>query len=114
MSDAQVDCNARALRIYEPGEALQYLRSVVRRFCSLTKNIQEVSFDLLHSHGNPVANHSMTAIKGGLEARANIRQKGQIKGLPGKPDCKCFQDRRPENRSPEAAVCLANGNREIR
>ena len=114
VSDTQVNCNARVLRIYERGEALQYLRSVVRRFYSLSENIHEVSFDLLHSRGNPVANHSMTGFRGGIEARANIRQTTpvQIKVLPGKPDCKCFQYRRPEDRSSEAAVCLANDNRQ--
>ena len=122
VSDAQVNCNARVVRIYERGEALQYVRSVLRRFYSLSENINEVSFDLVHARGNPVANHSMAAFRGGLEARAGVEQgtavliaalpdsPDQFNALPGKPDCTCYQKRRPNDRSPEAAACAAAGN----
>ena len=119
VTDEQVNCNARVVRIYERGEVLQYVRSVLRRFYSLSENINEVSFDLIHAGGNPVSNHSMTAFRIGLEARANVELKtpvpiaalpgnsDQFNALPGQPDCECYQRRRPEDPSPEAAVCLA-------
>jgi hypothetical protein len=111
VSNEQVNCAARVVRIYERGEALQYVRSVLRRFYSLSANIYEVSFDLLHARGNPVANHSMTGFRGGLEARAKVstatRMPVTVALLPQQSDCGCYRDRRPGDLSEDAAVCRA-------
>lgn len=114
VSNEQINCSSHVLRIYERGEALQYVRSVVRRFHSLSDNINEVSFDLNHSYGNPIANHSMTRFRKGLEDRAGIGQTtpAQVSMLPGKSDCECFKDRYPKDRLPRPSVCLANDNKE--
>jgi len=100
----------QAIRIYERGEALQYLRSFLRLFYTLSPNINEFSFNLIHAKGNPVANHSMSAFRGGLEARAKVAktQTLPVGDLPGDPDCECYRERRPEYRAPDAAACQAS------
>ena len=110
VTDRQVNCSARIVRIYERGEALQYVRSFLRLFYTLSPNINEFSFPLIHSKGNPVSNHSMTAFRGGLEARAKVAkaQALPVGDLPGDPDCECYRERRPEYRAPDAAACQAS------
>ncbi len=109
VTDGQVNCSVRVVRIFERGEALQYVRSVLRRFYTLSTNITEISFDLIHSGGNPIANHSMTAFRGGLEARAKVSKTTPlpVTVMPGRPDCHCFRDRRPQDQSQDAAACQA-------
>ena len=109
VTDRQVNCSARVVRFYERGEGLQYLRSVFRRFYSLSENIQEVSFDFIHTGGNPIANHSMTAFRAGLEAKAEVATTTAlpVTPLPGRPDCDCYRLRQPETRNADAAVCVA-------
>lgn len=110
VTDRQVNCSVRIVRIYERGEALQYLRSFLRLFYTLSPNINEFSFNLIHAKGNPVANHSMSAFRGGLEARAKVAktQTLPVGDLPGDPDCECYRERRPEYRAPDAAACQAS------
>ena len=110
VTDRQVNCSARIVRIYERGEALQYVRSFLRLFYTLSPNINEFSFNLIHSKGNPVANHSMSAFRSGLEARAKVAktQALPVGDLPGDPDCECYRKRRPEYRAPDAAACQAS------
>ena len=105
VTNSQVNCSARIVRIYERGEALQYVRSVLRHFYSLSANITEISFDLLHARGNPIANHSMADFRGGLEARADVRSGTPVpvRELPGQPDCLCYRDRHPDNPAAEAS-----------
>ncbi len=107
VTDDQVNCSARVIRIYERGEALQYVRSVLRRFYPLSKNITELSFDLIHAGGNPVGNHSMSLFRKGLEDRAKSGSRTvlPITTLPGEADCECYGKRHPQHRSPDAAVC---------
>jgi hypothetical protein len=131
VTDEQVNCSARIVRIYERGEALQYVRSVLRRFYNLSSNITEISFDLLHSGGNPFANHSMSKFRLGLDERVSTKKCSSqsiselpgdpdceasppvappnpalsISELPGDPDCECYRDRRPNDQSKDAKNC---------
>lgn len=107
VTNDQVNCSARVIRIYERGEALQYVRSVLRRFYPLSKNITELSFDLIHAGGNPVGNHSMSLFRKGLEDRAKSGSTTAlpINRLPGEADCKCYGKRHPKHRSQDAAMC---------
>ena len=105
---------------------LQYFRGFLRVFYSLSSNVTEISFDLLHARGNPIANHSMTGFRGGLEARAAagmpppnttkelksraIEFRGKmipISELPGQADCHCYNKRKPLARTADAAICPA-------
>jgi len=65
----------------------------------LSENIEEVSFDFIHTGGNPVANHSMTDLRQGLELRADVDPRVAVAitnaELPDKPDCSCFTMRKP-------------------
>lgn len=110
VTHGQVNCSARVVRVYERGEALQYVRSILRQFYSLSTNITELSFDLIHAHGNPVANHSMPGFRGGLEARAQVSMSKSmaVTALPGTPDCECYRLRRVDDRSADAAACQAS------
>lgn len=110
VTHGQVNCSARVVRVYERGEALQYVRSTLRQFYSLSTNITELSFDLIHAHGNPVANHSMPGFRGGLEARAEVSMSKSmaVTVLPGTPDCDCYRVRRSGDRSEDAAACHAS------
>lgn len=107
VTDEQVNCSARVVRIYERGEALQYVRSVLRRFYNLSSNITEISFDLLHAGGNPFANHSMSKFRLGLDERVGTKQPipQRVGELPGDPDCECYRVRRPEDQSQDAMNC---------
>ena len=85
---------------------------MLRRFYSLSENIQEVSFDFIHTKGNPIANHSMTAFRLGLEAKAEVAAATAlpVTALPGRPDCDCYRRRQPEARNADAAVCMAGAS----
>jgi hypothetical protein len=94
VKDSEVNCNVRVLRIYERGEALQYVRATIRLFYTLSRNIQEVAFNLIHSGGNPILNHSRSQFDEGLKNIAG--SPGLISDLPAEPDCDCFRVRRNE------------------
>ncbi len=106
--DDEVNCNVRLLRVYERGEALQYVRSFIRQFYTLSDNIHEVAFDLLHSHGNPFRNHSMQAFRDALQEVAKVGEGTlvPIAKLPGTPDCDCYGARRAEARTEWPQACL--------
>jgi hypothetical protein len=109
VSDKQVNCSARVMRIYERGEGLSYLRSFLRRFYSISDNINEVSFDFIHTGGNPFANHSMVKFREGLEAKGGVAEGTSVRAtaLPGGPDCDCYRLRLPEVRGADAGQCSA-------
>ena len=108
VTDKQVSCSARVLRVYERGEGLAYLRSFLRRFYTLSDNIEEVSFDFIHTGGNPFANHSMVKFREGIEAKAetDVNAARPVRVLPGQPDCDCYRLRRPDFR-PSADLVVA-------
>lgn len=91
ITNAQVNCNARILRVYETGEVLSYVRSIIRRFYSLSDNIHEVAFNVVHSWGNPVANHSMEKLNEKLKLLGGGT--GALAPLPGSPDFQCLDQR---------------------
>jgi hypothetical protein len=64
VTDAEVNCNASILRVYERGEVLSYARLFIRLFYNLSPNIEEVGFHLIG--GNPIVNHSMRRFYEGL------------------------------------------------
>jgi dienelactone hydrolase len=89
-------CNVPVWRIYEKGEALAYVRSFLRLFYSLSENITELEFDLLH--GNIIANHSMPRFYRQLskEVRARPVAEDQFALLTkGHPDCYCAKNINP-------------------
>lgn len=96
VTDEEVNCKVNIMRVYERREVLHYIRSGLRTFYNLSDNIQEVSFDTIHSHGNPVLNHSMSKLKIGLEKIANISADARqtIDKLPGSKDMKCYEKRK--------------------
>ena len=111
VTNEQVNCSTRVVRIHERGEALQSVRSTLRRFYPLSSNISELSFDVIHAHGSAVANHSIAGliIRRGLEERAKVgpTQAVPVTELPGKPDCDCYRKRRPLDESKDAGMCRA-------
>ena len=106
--DSEVNCS-RVMRMYERGEGLSYLRSFLRRFYGLSSNINEASFDFIHTGGNPIANHSMAKFREGLEARGNVNPDipVAITGLPGTPDCDCYRKRMPTVHRADVSQCAS-------
>ncbi|TFW01544.1 DUF2974 domain-containing protein [Oxalobacteraceae bacterium OM1] len=103
VEDARVNCSSRVLRIYERGEALQYVRSFLRQFYTLSDNIHEVSMNLLHHQGNPIKNHSMGEFNDKLILLAG--HPGKIAAFPAKPDCSCYRVRHAGEPTTWPKVC---------
>lgn len=94
ISNTRLNCAVGIIRVYETGEALSYIRGIIRKgFYPLSENIDEVAFNLVHSWGNPLKNHKLDALSkklAGLATPANV-----VSLLPVTPDTQCLLRKRP-------------------
>lgn len=104
VEDAEVNCAAGILRVYERGEVLQYVRSFLRRFYDISSNIAEVSFNLLE--GNPIVNHSMKRFYDALQRLGE--NAGPVAQLPSAPNCNCYRKRKSAIPESWPAACRVN------